>query len=560
MIVPWVLLNAINSVVETWTRPYISFSHESGFYDEEFELSLDGNGIIYYTLDGSCPNKKSIRYTGPIHIKDATSNPNEYSLRDDVSAGFVLDDELSKRGEKKVANYSVPNKIVDKCTVVRAVCFFKDGSKSDIYTKNYFVGYGNKIGYENLLVVSLVVDPKEMFGEDRGIYVLGQNFDKYKKLKGGIDEIIAKGNDFGWWKANYRMKGSDWERAANVQIFGADVDRKLVMEKEVGIRIAGNNSRGETQKSFKLYARDDYDGNPYFDSTVLGLDENLDIIKLSAFMSDKSKVRNVIGQNIANQLNISTLNHVHSAVFIDGEYWGDYFISDYYDVNWLKNKYNLNTDNVFIYKNGEVFAGEKSDDALYYDMYYWIIGNDMSDAKNYSIACDKLDMNSYIDYIANMVYIGRRGDWPNGNYALWKTKDILNETYADGKFRYMLFDLDKGCFDIKRVDENTVEWLADKNDMFRSLYNNCDFRRQFLTRLLEIGEYTYTDAKINEEIDNYLTNKDAIEKYYSRFYGDYYSGEDFVSEVEEVRQFLLMRKEFITQYANEKLNEQYDTE
>ena len=44
------------------------FSHESGFYEETFELSMetDVNGTIYYTLDGSEPTEYGLIYDKPI--------------------------------------------------------------------------------------------------------------------------------------------------------------------------------------------------------------------------------------------------------------------------------------------------------------------------------------------------------------------------------------------------------------------------------------------------------------------------------------------------------------
>ena len=48
------------------------FSKESGFYEKPFELELHAprGTKIYYTLDGSEPDKEAIRYTEPIHIGD----------------------------------------------------------------------------------------------------------------------------------------------------------------------------------------------------------------------------------------------------------------------------------------------------------------------------------------------------------------------------------------------------------------------------------------------------------------------------------------------------------
>ena len=65
--------------------------------------------------------------------------------------------------------------------------------------------------------------------------------------------------------------------------------------------------------------------------------------------------------------------------------------------------------------------------------------SDVSIDANYKKVCELIDMNSYIDYYAVMLFIGRNGDWPSGNYALWRVKKKESSEYGDGKWRWMLF-------------------------------------------------------------------------------------------------------------------------
>ena len=63
-----------NAVVESeeLLQPLVQFSHNGGFYEEEFDLVLSGEGgrEIYYTTDGSDPrvSNTAVRYVDKIRI------------------------------------------------------------------------------------------------------------------------------------------------------------------------------------------------------------------------------------------------------------------------------------------------------------------------------------------------------------------------------------------------------------------------------------------------------------------------------------------------------------
>jgi len=72
-------------------------------------LTAEPGTEIYYTLDSTDPNMNSIKYEGPILIKDATPNENVYRLKRDTTT----------QKEK------FPEELVDKATIVRAVAYDK---------------------------------------------------------------------------------------------------------------------------------------------------------------------------------------------------------------------------------------------------------------------------------------------------------------------------------------------------------------------------------------------------------------------------------------------------
>ena len=195
----------------------LNFSAESGFYEDEFDLYIDAvGGIVFYTLDGSTPTCQSNKYTGPIHISDASNNENVYSTRTDISSGFQkeLIEEYSLFYEDP--QYVIPDYSVDKCTVVRAVIYYGNDRYSKVKSASYFVGFDDKNGYDDINTVSIVTDPDNLFGYENGIYVTGKTFDEYFNTHLKDDSVFYQ-----WWawEGNYSLRGREQERTASIQFF-----------------------------------------------------------------------------------------------------------------------------------------------------------------------------------------------------------------------------------------------------------------------------------------------------------------------------------------------------
>ncbi len=151
------------------------FSASSGFYSDEFELTLscDNGHAIFYTLDGSDPADHGIPYTDPIRVYDRSGEPNTVvnvpnTIRNN------LDDEVLDNDTGEYIPIEQPiEEPVDKAFIVRATAIDEYGNKSDIVTREYF-SCGDK--YRN--VISVVADRDDLFG-DYGILSTGKEYDDW---------------------------------------------------------------------------------------------------------------------------------------------------------------------------------------------------------------------------------------------------------------------------------------------------------------------------------------------------------------------------------------------
>ena len=499
-------------------RHYIeepALSHKRGFYKGEILLKMSASNAekIYYTLDGSTPDASSLCYTEPIRIADATQNPNNYSMLTNVSAGFMTDLLEKYQTIDGIPGYVAPDFPVDKCTVVRAVAVNSSGDVSEVVTASYFVDidpqkYSSKI-------ISLVTDPENLFDEKNGIYVTGETMSNY------IEKYEVY-KEWKFWNANYRNRGAGWERPVNLEFF--DENGTLQHSQTAGTRVHGGVSRATLPRSLNLYARQDYDNFsnfciPLFQSDfipkriTLNSGGNQLITQFSDYMMT-DRVRH---------LNFATMLYQPYVLFINGEYWGFYWLSEKFDENYLEHYYNVDKDNVIVIKNDELEIGAPEDIALFHNMQQFISENDMSVEKNYQSACELIDMESYLDYYATMIYVGRMKDWPGTNFALWRTKETsASGEYADGKWRWMLFDSNStGMSEAMGLTTfNTLEYVIEEDAVFRSLWASETFRTDFEQRILDIGASCFDSGEMSSFIDRYKEDMEPVlEKSWARFYG-----------------------------------------
>lgn len=523
----------------------LKFSKMSGFYGDEFTLEISSpvGTTVYYTLDSSEPDKNAMLYSNPILIEDRSSKKNIYSQNKNISMHYG--NEAVERAGKGIAfgEFVIPEEPVDKATIVRAVAL--DGKGRVVARNNavYWIGFDEKKGYDDIGIVSIVTDPDNLFDYEKGIYVYGKVFDD--SLVNG--EIVEEDPHL-WWTGNYTQHGKEWERPAWITFW--DMERRLIYDGTAGIRIQGLSSREQPNKSLNLFAREEY-GTKSFPGEIFFSDGYpIGSMTLYNGAQGSSKLPDYLVNTLASDLNISTREFEPYNLFLDGEYWGVYYLTPRFEEEYFEAKYNVYGSDVVEIKVGNVEIGTPNDILLYNDMVSWIASNDMSIPENYQEACRMIDMKSYLDYYATEIYIAT-GDWPDNNIALWRTRDTGVGDYYDGRWRWILFDVNLSMsYPTARMD--WVEYAASKSETFASLLYNDDFKASLEERLVYLAQNNFNPKRVNAFIDDYEEKMAApMELEYKRFYGDNRTVDDFYVGCEDIRLFFNRRYDYIMKtYGN----------
>lgn len=503
--------NGAKRIIEKIDAPV--FSAVSGFYADEFELELKAaaDSRIYYTLDGSNPDIDSFLYEEPILVRDVSEEPNIYSARDDFN----------------LLHESAAEREVDKITIVRAIAIDAAGRKSDIVTSSYIIGKDSNQAYSEMYTVSLVTDPYNLFDYNEGIYVLGKSYDDYAAQGDVTDDWIQT-------EANYRNRGKNSERPANIEIFNENGD--CILDKEVGIRIHGGTTRGCAQKSFSVYARKMYNG----EDTIEGLfGEDTIVHKFFIYTNrEGTKLRDVLASTVLADRDMAVQSFIYCNVFLDGEYWGIYLLAEVYDEYYYKNNYGIEADNI------QIFEGISPPDVGEYLMTV----PDKSEASVYEKLCRMIDIQSFIDYYAAMLYLNNN-DWISYNARCYRSIEIGSGENEDGKWRWGVWDIETAMYD---ADVNTFHvgnlssWEDDP--LAQTLMKHEEFRKQFVLTYMDLYNNIRREDNILPIIYEMENN---IAESYAMHIERYYDAGSINEYTDKLETFFMDRSEYVFEHVKE---------
>ena len=419
--------------------PAPSLTTEPGLYYEQVltGFQVPENTTVYYTTDGSIPTRASTPYHGE-------------TLQ---LTGMV--------------------------TVLRARAF-SDTSlyPSAVCTGTYFINV-----YHSLPIVSLTVDPKELWNETDGLLVAGPNVDKSKGIP--------------FKNTIYRQYGKIG-REAYIEFYQLDGTRVLSQGAEVALQ--GQYSLDMPQKTFKLRAKSLYgekyfnaklfDDRPYtqYKSLVLRNSGN-DCVWTRLLDGFQSRLLDAYGSTVIHQ----AWNPV--VVYLNGDYWGHYNMRERVDRFFVAQHEDLPLSEAgemdIVEANSKTKYGSNKE---YKNMLAAIKkGDPAKNPEDLQYILDHVDVDNYFEYIALEMFFGNSDP---GNIRYYKLKR------PGSKWKWIFYDSDYGLFSssfdspasftkAKGMGQQKID-----NTILRKLLTVPEYKDRFLAKLGSIYQFFTTERML----------------------------------------------------------------
>ena len=521
------------------------FSVPGGFYDNSVTLEMtspDGYEIRY-TMDSNDPAflTDPYIYKIPISIENTDAQPNTISALRDITLEW----------------YMPMQDPVPKCTVIRAICVAPDGSISPETMETYFIGRTESY-YSEIDTISLVTDASNLFGSANGIFAIGYRFEDWKESDQYEEyEHLSDSR----YPTNYNQRGKEWERPAVIQVFS---DGRNKFSQAIGIRVKGNFTRANAQKSLTFYARKEYGKGKmkydFFDGKCLDMNgepiTEFDRVCIRSGGNDYAGVRfrDDLNQELMGQTNLGVQTKCPYLLYINGEFWGLYSMQEKEDKHYIAAHYGVDKDNVTVIKCGKLEDGSEEVLTEYREFYDWAVNADFSDPDEYAKLEAGMDLDGLIDLFVGESYVCNYDFAINiNNWIIWRANKPDGSPYGDGKWRFLVYDTEYslGLYDqfttqydydyLNQMDIDSTD-LALPVLVFNLVMDNEDFCARFHDRYIELADSVYKAENVLPIIDRMVTQQQEACLDTMKRFGITWN--DYFGESSKIRIFFNERRDY----------------
>ena len=480
-----------------------AFSVTPGIYDDAVTVAITaGEGeTIRYTTDCTTPNASSEVYSGELSIS--------------------------------------------KNSVIRAAAF-RDGYLSgDVATATYLF---RSDGVNHALpVVTLVTDPDNLWNSKTGIYATGDQFDPDAA---SYADTLKSATYYQAKFATEEQVDTIWEKPAAFSLF--DDNGKQVFTQNVGIRIAGSFGRGRAQKGFNVIARKEYGKGsmeyPFFENRPY-TEYKAVVLRAGAQDQNRSKIRDELASGLLEGTDINILYQAYrpTVLYLNGEYWGVYFMKE------KRNRFFVaqheNTENNVDLAIGKGFKQRSyGDNSDWVSLYEYATSHDLSASDAYNYVAERMDVDSFRDYMIAEIYNGNTDTY---NFQYYRLKG--------GKWKFIFYDF---CWGFQSPGHETLAFRMGKTPsdvcsakLFAAMLQNKGWRDSFCRRFGELLNTAFAPERVTaliEELYGYV--EPEIKREREKFNKDTFMGvkqpntnlgtyEGFQSEISKLKDFAQRRPE-----------------
>jgi len=377
---------------------------------------------------------------------------------------YTTDCSVPTRSSRK---YSGPIRLTDT-TVLRVAAYERGSTRSQVVDLTYILNEG-----DNLSTVSLVTEPDNLWNYETGIYVMGPNAGAKNPYHGA-----------NFWR--------NVEVAASATLF--ETDGTTGFSENCGLKIFGGFSRANGKKSLACMFRSKY-GASSLDYALFGEAgiDNFQSFVLRAGGQDAytSKIRDEMITSIASQyLGLPVQRFRPVVLYLNGEYWGIYFIREKLTDQYVAGNFGVNADDVIL---ADWTGG---DCPQYVALQTYARNHDLSQEKHYQYICSQINIDNYIDYMITQMWIANTD---LGNVKFFKAPNM--------RWHWALYDTD---LSFRRVTHTSVTIMMTRNiykSDFRSatllirLMKNKTFKEHFLRRVAWVVNNVWTAEHVTQQVD-----------------------------------------------------------
>ena len=331
---------------------------------------------------------------------------------------------------------------------------------------------------------------------------------------------------------------------------------------DAGLKLFGGSTRSYRKKSYEIKFKKKY-GDAHLNYKVFDTVDSsvFDSLVLRTGSQDEfaySKrviIRDIVATSLVDEYtNVDVQAYKPVVVYINGDYWGLYFIREKVDETFVANHYNVKTtksDTDILRIDGEVKTGSRT---KYNNMMSFINNNSLSNKNNYAKIKEQIDIENLCDFWVAEI-------WAN-NYDIVNTRYFSNAKIDNGKWKFIYYDLDSGFYNYKAGQYGFTYYTRTQGigygyfstALLRNLMKSSEFKKTFLERLSYNLKNTWSTDTWTKKIDAVIKEigTDEIKRNLKRWNVCSYS--EWQNHVDDLKAFAKRRNSSIVTEAKSYFN------